>query len=134
MSVLTDEMRRMVEDQHLGFVATVNLDGGPNLAPKGTTRVWDRDHIIFADLGAPDTVAGLRKNPGMEICVLDPAARAGWRFRGRAIVLSEGALFQHIRSSYPQGGPAFPHIVLMTVEEALPLASPTRPRPSSPET
>ena len=128
MGILTEDMRRMVNDQKLGFVATVNPDGKPNLSPKGTTRVWDQDHIIFADIGAPDTVAGLRGNPAIEICVLDQDTRAGWRFRGLGIVLSEGALFHQIRSHFAGGEaePSFPHIILMTVEQAIALASPGR--------
>ena len=33
-------MKRVVEEQRLGFVATVSPDGTPNLSPKGTTAVW----------------------------------------------------------------------------------------------
>ena len=40
MSVLNSEMKRLVERQKLGFVATVCPDGTPNLSPKGTTAVW----------------------------------------------------------------------------------------------
>ncbi|HEX7945258.1 MAG TPA: pyridoxamine 5'-phosphate oxidase family protein [Phenylobacterium sp.] len=131
MGKLTDAMRQLLDEQHLGFVATVNVDGSPNLAPKGTTRVWDRDHIIFADLGAPDTVAGLRRNPGMEICVLDSGSRTGWRFKGLAIVLSEGALFEQLRATYGGAAPRFPHIVLMTVVEASPLEPPAHAPPGA---
>ena len=45
MSMLNSEMKRMVERQRLGFVATVCPDGTPNLSPKGTTAVWDDDHL-----------------------------------------------------------------------------------------
>ena len=34
---LTEEMKRVVLEQKLGFVATVCPDGTPNLSPKGTT-------------------------------------------------------------------------------------------------
>jgi predicted pyridoxine 5'-phosphate oxidase superfamily flavin-nucleotide-binding protein len=37
MGVLTADMKRVVEQQRLGFVATVCPDGTPNLSPKGTT-------------------------------------------------------------------------------------------------
>jgi len=39
MSVLNSDMKRLVERQRLGFVATVCPDGTPNLSPKGTTAV-----------------------------------------------------------------------------------------------
>ena len=32
MGVLTDEMKKVVEEQRLGFVATVCADGTPNLS------------------------------------------------------------------------------------------------------
>ena len=41
MGILTADMKRVVEQQRLGFVATVCADGTPNLSPKGTTAVWD---------------------------------------------------------------------------------------------
>lgn len=44
MGILTDDMKRVVRDQRLGFVATVCADGTPNLSPKGTTAVWGDEH------------------------------------------------------------------------------------------
>ena len=43
MGVLTDEMKKVVERQQLGFVATVCADGSPNVSPKGTISVLDDD-------------------------------------------------------------------------------------------
>jgi len=43
-------MKRVVLEQKLGFAATVCPDGTPNLSPKGTTTVWDDDHLLFADI------------------------------------------------------------------------------------
>jgi predicted pyridoxine 5'-phosphate oxidase superfamily flavin-nucleotide-binding protein len=42
MGVLTDEMKQVVEQQRLAFVATVCADGTPNLSPKGTISVLER--------------------------------------------------------------------------------------------
>jgi hypothetical protein len=58
MGVLTDDMKRVVEEQQLGFVATVCPDGLPNLSPKGTLAVWDDDHPIFADICSPGLCSG----------------------------------------------------------------------------
>src|SRR5215472_2312722 len=67
MGILTADMRRVVEEQQLGFVATVCPDGTPNLSPKATTAVWDEDHLIFADICSPTTIANLRRNPAIEM-------------------------------------------------------------------
>jgi hypothetical protein len=39
MGILTDDMKRIVREQRLGYIATVCPDGTPNLLPKGTTAV-----------------------------------------------------------------------------------------------
>jgi predicted pyridoxine 5'-phosphate oxidase superfamily flavin-nucleotide-binding protein len=94
--VLSEDMRRVVGEQRLGFVATVCPDGTPNLSPKGTTAVWDDEHLVFADIRSPGTVANLRANPAVEVNVVDPIARKGYRFKGEGAVVAEGPLFEEI--------------------------------------
>ena len=126
MGVLTDDMRRVVEEQQLGFVATVCPDGSPNLSPKGTTAVWDDDHLVFADICSPETVANLSQNPAVEINVVDPLSRKGYRFKGIAALYSEGPQFEAMLDFYRRRGSTSPkrHIVLVRVEQAAPLISP----------
>jgi uncharacterized protein len=91
--VLTEEMRQMVDDG-LGFVATINADGTPNLSPKGTLAVWDDEHLVFADVASPNTSANLDRNPAVEINVVDPLIRRGYRFAGTAVVHRGGSTFE----------------------------------------
>ena len=86
-------MQRVVLEQRLGFVATVASDGAPNLSPKGTTSVWDDEHLFFAHIASPRTVENLRTNPRVEVNVVDPIERRGYRFRGTAEVHSSGPVY-----------------------------------------
>ena len=126
MPVLTTEMKRVVEAQRLGYVATVCPDGTPNLSPKGTTAVWDNDHLVFADIRSPGSVANLRENPTVEVNVVDTIVRKGYRFKGNADVLSSGPTFDEIVAFYRKRGVLSPirHVVLIQVKRALPLISP----------
>ena len=130
MGILTEDMKRVVSAQRLGFVATVCPDGTPNLSPKGTTAVWDDDHIVFADIRSPATVANLRRNPSTEINVVDPMVRKGYRFKGVASVLTEGALFERILDFYraernlDEGRIKIRSFVLVKIDEAMPVVSP----------
>ena len=126
MGILTEDMQRVVNEQRLGYAATVCPDGTPNLSPKGTTAVWDDDHLVFADIRSPRTVANLRHNPAIEINVVDPIARKGYRFKGTATVLTSGPLFEEIVAFYRERGSSNPirSVVLVKVERALPLISP----------
>ncbi len=128
MGILTEDMKRLVTEQRLGFVATVCPDGTPNLSPKGTTAIWDDDHIVFADIRSPATVTNLRRNPSTEINVVDPMVRKGYRFKGVASVLTEGVLFEQIVDFYrakrnlEEG--LIRSVVLVKIDEAMPLISP----------
>ena len=126
MGILTPDMRRIVREQRLGYVATVCPDGTPNLSPKGTTTVWDDDHLVFADIRSPGTVRNLRHNPAIEINVVDPIVRKGYRFKGKGSVVEEGELFDAIIAFFRRAGSTSPirAVVLVHVERALPLTSP----------
>jgi hypothetical protein len=126
MGILTEDMQRVVNEQRLGFIATVCPDGTPNLSPKGTTAVWDDDHLIFADIRSPNTIANLRQHPALEINVVDTTLRKGYRFKGTATILSDGPQFEAMVAFYRQRGISnpFQHIVLVQVVRALPLISP----------
>ncbi|MCH9018715.1 MAG: pyridoxamine 5'-phosphate oxidase family protein [Chloroflexi bacterium] len=131
MGILTDDMKRVVRQQRMGFMATVCPDGSPNLSPKGTATVWDDDHLVFADLGSPVTIDNLGHNPACEINVVDTFLRKGYRFKGTAQVLTGGDLFDEIKTAYATGshgirrsGLPAKRYVLMTVTKAAQLVSP----------
>jgi uncharacterized protein len=129
MGILTADMRRMVETQ-LGFVATVCADGTPNLSPKGSTAVWDDDHLVFADLRSPGTVENLRANASVEINVVDQLVRKGYRFKGTGAVHTGGEVFERAVRFYEARGTVRARdrirgIVIVTVQRALPVTSPS---------
>src|SRR5690349_16114003 len=92
--ILTPDMKRVVTEQRLGFVATVCRDGTPNLSPKGTTTVWDDEHLVFADIRSPRTVQNLSENAVAEVNVVDPIRRKGFRFKGRATLHRDGPAYE----------------------------------------
>ena len=131
MAILTPDIRRVVREQRLGYVATVCPDHTPNVSPKGTTTVWGVDSLVFADICSPGTVENLRQNPAIEINVVDPILRKGYRFKGSAVVLRGGAQFKEVMEFYrdtygmhPKTADRVRHVVLVKVERALPLISP----------
>jgi uncharacterized protein len=129
MGTLSEEMQQIVERQRLGFVATVCPDGTPNLSPKGTLRVLDDDHLIFADLRSPGTIANLRQNPNVEVNVVDPFIRKGYRFKGRAQLVEAGPEFERFLSFFSDRGLSdaprrIRAIVIIRIDHTRPLISP----------
>jgi uncharacterized protein len=114
MAILTEDMKRVVRGQRLGFYATVCADGSPNLSPKGTTYVLDDDHLCFADVRSPQTVANIRRGSLVEVNVVDPLVRKGYRFKGRGEIHEGGStLIDRVKA-----------IVVIEVREARAVVSP----------
>src|SRR6185503_10884261 len=102
MGLLTANMKRVVEEQRLGFVATV----------------WDDDHLVFANIRSPGTIANLRHNASVEVNVVDPFVRKGYRFKGVASILESGLLYDEAIEFYKKRGSrvsAIREIVLIRV-------------------
>lgn len=127
MAMLTEDMKRVIAEQKLGFVATVGADGAPNLSPKGTMQVLDDDHLMFAEVRSPQTIANLAANPAMEINIVDPFSRAGYRFKGKARVVARGAAeFANLHRRYAESvlSDRIRAVVVLEVTKALPVTSP----------
>ena len=124
--MLTPDMRRIVEEQRLGFVATAAPDGTPNVSPKGIFIVLDAETIAFGEIRSPGTIRNLRANPRVEVNFVDPFVRKGYRFAGIAVVVERGdgnfdTLLDRFRSTLARRIRA---IVTIRVTKALPLTSP----------
>ena len=139
MGILNDDMKRVIRQQRMGFMATVDADGSPNLSPKGTATVWDDDHLVFANLGSPGTIENLRHNPACELNIIDYYLRKGYRFKGTAEILTDGPQFEDIKAAYTAGsrginrsGISAHGYVLITVTKTAPLQSPAY-TPGKPE-
>jgi predicted pyridoxine 5'-phosphate oxidase superfamily flavin-nucleotide-binding protein len=130
MGILTDDMKRIVRQQRLGYIATVCQDGTPNLSPKGTTRVWDDDHLVFADIRSPQSVHNIEHNPSVEVNVVDPLVRKGYRFKGRGVVHRSDEVFHRGCQMYRDMGLTLEirAVVLIRIERALPVTSPAYDR------
>lgn len=127
-SILTADMKRLISEQRLGHVATVCPDGTPNLSPKGTIAVWDDRTLVFAEIRSPNTVKNLRLNPNIELNVIDPIGRKGYRFKGTAAVVTEGPRFEQglafFEPRVERARDRVQSIVFIAVSRARPLTSP----------
>ena len=129
---LTADMKRVVRDQRLGFVATVNADGTPNVSPKATFIVLDDATIGFGDIRSPGTLRNLKSNPAVEVNFVDPFVRKGYRFAGMATVVERGApSFDQLLERFGECGITVSRLralVMIDVRRALPLVSPAYDR------
>ncbi len=88
--MMTLGMMQVIREQRLGFVATVNADGTPNLSPKGTFAVVDAATVTFAEIRSPGTLRNLATNPAVEVNFVDAFTRRGCRLFGTARIVRRG--------------------------------------------
>ena len=128
MEKLTEVMKDMMTNNGLGFVATVNDDGTPNLSPKGTFLILDDEHLIFGEIRSPNTLKNLKERPAMEVNFIDFLVRKGFRVKGNAQFLERGTLgFDELIPRFAKWGDLTTKIngiVKLKIDQAQMLTSP----------
>jgi hypothetical protein len=117
MTKLMDETKKAIEEIRPSLVATASGTGKPNVSAKGSLRVLDDEHVAFADIASPRTVANIRENSQVAVICLDAAARKGCRIWGKGSILNSGELFDQLSAEYAEKNMKVNNVVKVAVEE-----------------
>lgn len=118
MAKLTEEAKKIIGEFGPALIATASREGKPNVSPKGSFRVLDDEHVIFANIASPRTITNLKENPQLTAIIFDRSTRKGCRIWGKAELLNSGDLFDSLSSEYAKRDMKIKHVVRVTVEEA----------------
>jgi len=110
MAKLTQEMKEMVATQQC-FVATVNANGTPNVAPKRSTRVLSDDSLIFTEGTGGATYENIKRYSKVSVAVVNRDSVDGYRFVGEASLLESGPLYDEAAASAAKLGRPKPFAV-----------------------
>ncbi len=126
--MLTKQMILTIEQQRLGFVATVDETGAPRVSPKGTFIVIDERTIAYGDISSPGSTKRMEHDPRVEVNFVDPLRRSGLRARGKARFLEAGgASFDSEIARFGQWGDLadrIKRIVVIDIDWAKPVRTP----------
>ncbi len=117
MAKLTEEAKKAIGEIRPSLVATASKAGKPNVSAKGSLRVLDDDHVVFADIASPRTVANIKENPQVAIICLDRETRKGCRIWGKAEVMDSGPLFDETTAAMARMNMKVRNVVKVAVEE-----------------
>jgi predicted pyridoxine 5'-phosphate oxidase superfamily flavin-nucleotide-binding protein len=117
MAKLTEEAKKYIKEIRPALVATASKSGKPNVSAKGSLFVLDDEHIVFAHIASPRTVANLRENPQVAIICLDYNTRKGCRVWGKAEILGSGSLFDKMVAELASKKMQVKNVVKITVNE-----------------
>jgi len=117
MGKLSEKAKEIIAEIRPGIIATASKDGKPNVSAKGSFRVLDDDHVVFADISSPRTITNLRENPYVSILVIHPKSMRGCRIWGKGDVLDSGELFDQMTKEFADRNLKVNHVVKITIEE-----------------
>ncbi len=110
MSKLTQEMKDMISTQQC-FIATVNADGTPNVAPKRSTRVLSDESLIFTEGTGGATYENIKRGSKVSIAVVNREIVDGYRFLGEASLFDSGELYDSAAENFLKLGRPKPYAV-----------------------
>lgn len=102
MIELTEEMKTAfasaLTDGAPALIASAGKLGMPDMAYKGSTMVFDSDHLAYWERSHGTTAQNISENG--QVCVLyrNAATRVAWKFFGVAELLREGSTREEIMS------------------------------------
>jgi len=103
----------------MAWVSTASADGIPNATPKGSARVIDDQHLIFADLYSLKTRANLKVNPNVAVTIVDWKSRTGYQLKGIAELVTSGPLYDQVATELKQAPMELPplnYVVKISVD------------------
>ena len=102
-----------------GWIATAAKDGTPNVSIKGSLRLVDDEHLLFADIFSLKTRKNLLENPRVAIMVYEEASRRGYAFKGAVELFASGPLYDQTVEAIHKAMPQLPapkYVVRVSVE------------------
>lgn len=91
--MFTKEVITCLERSVLGWLATVDEQGHPNVSPKEIFAAWDDRTILIAHIASPVSVKNIRSNPLVCFSFVDVLIQKGFKLKGSARILETGADF-----------------------------------------
>ena len=126
--MLTENMKKLISQHTLGFVASVDETGQPNLSPKGTFVIVDDKHLMFSEIRSPNTIRNIQINPQVEVNFVDPFKRKGVRIKGICRIIEKpDAEFERLFDEFEQWGELtrlIRRIVMIDITDAKEISSP----------
>jgi pyridoxine/pyridoxamine 5'-phosphate oxidase len=117
MMKLTENAKTAIAEIRPSLVATASQSGKPNVSAKGSLRILDDQHVLFANVASPRTIANIKENPQVAIICLDASARRGCRIWGQGEIINAGELFNQISKEYAARDMKVKDVVKVAVEE-----------------
>jgi hypothetical protein len=129
MALLREEVCEAARRSVLCWLATVDLEGQPNVSPKEIFAVFDEQHLVVANIASPSTVRNLRHSEKVCISFVDVFVQKGFKVLGIARNIEQSdAEFSHWAAPLiTMAGPRFPvrSVIVIRATACDPIVAPS---------
>ena len=96
MVKLTDGVKKIFEEKKdpVACIATVDMEGKPNLGCKGTLGVLDDEHLWYVESYGKKTYGNIQKNPQVAVTIASRDKLEGYQIKGKAELATDGPLYE----------------------------------------
>ena len=99
---MTDEMKELLgsalADRMACLVGTASKDGRPQISPKGSVMVFDKENLAYWERTLRTALDNVAENSQVVIYYNNSETRVRWRFYGTATVHESGPIREEVMS------------------------------------
>lgn len=126
--ILNDYIIKSIEKSVLCWLATVSVDGVPNVSPKEIFTNFGEDQIIIANIASPNSVRNIRKHPKVCLSFIDILVQKGYQLKGNARIVDKSDAhyveMEEVLLKITGGNFPFATITAVKIESAKPILAP----------
>ena len=127
--MLTDEIKKYVNQSVLCWLATSSTDHIPNVSPKEIFHFHGDSNITIANIASPQSIKNINENNKVCVSFIDILVQKGYQLKGTAsIIYKKDPLFEVIAQPlFKMAGDQFPFgsIINIEVTFAKPILAPS---------
>lgn len=126
--MITNEVKHYLQQSVLGWLATVDAKGMPNVSPKEIFAAWDDRTLLIAHIASPVSVQNIRHQSNVCFSLVDIWVQKGYKLKGQATLLEAGEEFERKKQFLQQAfTDRFPiaAIIEMHIESVAPIQAPS---------
>ncbi len=86
--MINSDILDSIDESVLCWLATVSMDGVPNVSPK-EIFCWFHDHFLIANIASPGSVKNIEQNKNVSVSFIDILIQKGFQLKGTAEIIKD---------------------------------------------
>lgn len=89
MYMITDEVRKYIDNSVLCWLATSNIENEPNVSPKEMFTYFGDNKLLIAHIASPASISNIKDNPKVCVSFIDIFIQKGFKIKGIAKIIDK---------------------------------------------